>query len=443
MSKHISLSGLKTLLEPLVHLINKKAECPDWDENDPSSPSYITNRPFYGNDITLFNSEVYVNSDYFAENVLDGVFFKEGEYYSVVWNGELYECIAYRNELDEICIGDPRFAEQMWGVSYDGNVGCDAPFFMYSYDRLGYQYHYDGVLGPEGTHTIEISQGYIKRLDKKYLPNLARVATSRSYNDLKDAPIVYTDVIRYDVSQNLNTSQKAQARANIDAIEIDDLATVASSGDYNDLKNKLCSRVDGYSEWRGLDFINSGETANPAKNLFERWDSSFSLHPDKYLRAWKIYKDDEVYLTTEYRKGKTFSGYSKYFWGNTSLYNPSWENTGEDWCIYVYGDSYPHTIGCYIKGKNIDYATLITSYTQDDAWFSGDVYVGSTSGTNKDEGSKKLATEDFVNTVHDAITFERIDEICGIEPIVAFAVNDEGDALIDAGWPDENGNIQL
>lgn len=30
------------------------------------------------------------------------------------------------------------------------------------------------------------------------------------------------------------------------------------------------------------------------------------------------------------------------------------------------------------------------------AWFSGDVYVGSTSGTNKDEGSKKLATEDFV-----------------------------------------------
>lgn len=31
------------------------------------------------------------------------------------------------------------------------------------------------------------------------------------------------------------------------------------------------------------------------------------------------------------------------------------------------------------------------------AWFSGDVYVGSTSGTNKDEGSKKLATEDYIN----------------------------------------------
>ena len=30
-------------------------------------------------------------------------------------------------------------------------------------------------------------------------------------------------------------------------------------------------------------------------------------------------------------------------------------------------------------------------------WFSGDVYVGSTSGTNRDDGSKKVATEEYVN----------------------------------------------
>ena len=32
------------------------------------------------------------------------------------------------------------------------------------------------------------------------------------------------------------------------------------------------------------------------------------------------------------------------------------------------------------------------------AWFAGDVYVGSTSGTNKDEGSVKLATEEYGDT---------------------------------------------
>ena len=31
------------------------------------------------------------------------------------------------------------------------------------------------------------------------------------------------------------------------------------------------------------------------------------------------------------------------------------------------------------------------------AWYAGDVYVGSTSGTHKDEGSKKLATEEYVD----------------------------------------------
>ena len=32
-----------------------------------------------------------------------------------------------------------------------------------------------------------------------------------------------------------------------------------------------------------------------------------------------------------------------------------------------------------------------------EAWFAGDIYVGSTSGTNRDEGSKKLATEEYVD----------------------------------------------
>lgn len=52
-------------------------------------------------------------------------------------------------------------------------------------------------------------------------------------------------------------------------------------------------------------------------------------------------------------------------------------------------------------------------------WFAGDVYVGSTSGINKDEGSKKLATEEYVNTIISnieipvAITADEIDVICG------------------------------
>ncbi len=56
---------------------------------------------------------------------------------------------------------------------------------------------------------------------------------------------------------------------------------------------------------------------------------------------------------------------------------------------------------CHIVGNGTDKNTRSNAHTVDwdgNAWYAGDVYVGSTSGTNKDEGSKKLATEDYVNT---------------------------------------------
>ena len=69
----------------------------------------------------------------------------------------------------------------------------------------------------------------------------------------------------------------------------------------------------------------------------------------------------------------------------------------------------------YIVGNGeFDYARS-NAHTLDwdgNAWYSGDVYVGSTSGTNKDEGSKKLATEEYVNNlVRDSITL--VDQVTG------------------------------
>lgn len=53
----------------------------------------------------------------------------------------------------------------------------------------------------------------------------------------------------------------------------------------------------------------------------------------------------------------------------------------------------------HIVGNGNDGSTLSNAHTLDwsgNAWYSGDIYVGSTSGTNRDEGSKKLATEEYV-----------------------------------------------
>ena len=57
------------------------------------------------------------------------------------------------------------------------------------------------------------------------------------------------------------------------------------------------------------------------------------------------------------------------------------------------------TISAHIVGNGTKYNARSNAHTLDwsgNAWFAGDVYTGSTSGTNKDDGSKKLATEEYV-----------------------------------------------
>lgn len=58
------------------------------------------------------------------------------------------------------------------------------------------------------------------------------------------------------------------------------------------------------------------------------------------------------------------------------------------------------TTSAHIVGNGTSDTSRSNAHTlgwDGNAWYAGDVYVGSTSGTNKDEGSKKLATESYVN----------------------------------------------
>lgn len=66
------------------------------------------------------------------------------------------------------------------------------------------------------------------------------------------------------------------------------------------------------------------------------------------------------------------------------------------WNVADTENKYAHIVG---NGDSED--TRSNAHTVDwdgNAWFSGDIYVNSTSGTNKDEGSKKLATEEYTDS---------------------------------------------
>jgi hypothetical protein len=58
---------------------------------------------------------------------------------------------------------------------------------------------------------------------------------------------------------------------------------------------------------------------------------------------------------------------------------------------------YSHIVGNGSSSSTSGRSNAHTLDWEGNAWYSGDVYVGSTSGKNKDEGSEKLVTESYVN----------------------------------------------
>ena len=70
------------------------------------------------------------------------------------------------------------------------------------------------------------------------------------------------------------------------------------------------------------------------------------------------------------------------------------------------------TTSAYIVGNGSRYSNKSNAHTLDwsgNAWFAGDVYTGSTSGTNKDAGSKVLATKEYVDSKTSAnYTYDKV-----------------------------------
>lgn len=70
------------------------------------------------------------------------------------------------------------------------------------------------------------------------------------------------------------------------------------------------------------------------------------------------------------------------------------------------------TTSAHIMGNGSDNSNRSNAHTLDwngNAWFAGDVYTGSTSGTNKDAGSKVLATKEYVDSKTSAnYTYDKV-----------------------------------
>ena len=96
----------------------------------------------------------------------------------------------------------------------------------------------------------------------------------------------------------------------------------------------------------------------------------------------------------------TASGLSSHAEGYNTTAESAYSHVQGKYNIKDANNLYAHIVGNG-NGSGSGTRNFSNAHTLDwdgNAWFAGDIYVGSTSGTNKDEGSKKLATEEYVNS---------------------------------------------
>ena len=167
------LSGVKEWTENLTDDAVDKANGThkDWNENDPTQPGYIENRPFYTGDpvetVLVEESTVsFVDSNhgFYVAEFRSTFEATAGEVYKVSWDGTVYECTCV-NFSGEAIIGNLSIA----------GAGSDTgePFLMIIMNGTGIRIV---TTDTSASHTFSIS-GFaapeVVKIDEKYLPESA------------------------------------------------------------------------------------------------------------------------------------------------------------------------------------------------------------------------------------------------------------------------------
>ena len=334
----------------------------DWEQNDNTSGSYINNRPF----CVIGTTEV---------TLLDGTFeFEQVNTTLYVYQQNVTFYFEIGKEYTVIFDGTSYTC-----VAYDGgDISC-----------LGNGAIIDGVLTDTGepfvidingdalivvttltgtSHTITIKniEENIKKIDQKYIPDLDYLS--------KNSPVG---------TGSFSLNRKA------DSI----IGAYSFAEGYNTTASRDSSHAEGY------DTTASGDSSH-AEGASTKASGTASHTEGIGTKASGQESHAEGYYTTA-------SGLFQHVQGKYNI------NDGDD--------TYVHIVG---NGSSTKLSNAHTLDWSGNAWFQGDVYTGSTSGTNKDAGSKKLATEEYVDNSIDAVLPKSGGAMTGALTLAADPAND-------------------
>ena len=157
-------------------------------------------------------------------------------------------------------------------------------------------------------------------------------------------------------------------------------------GDYSHAEGRETTASGHYSHAEGSNATASGKTSHAEGDNTTASGYASHVEGDSTTASGEVSHAEGI--------GTTASGWDSHTEGCGTKASSSDQHVQGKYNIEDSSNVYADIIGNGTSSKPSNAATVDWS---GNAWFAGDVYVGSTSGTNKDEGSKKLATEEYVN----------------------------------------------
>ena len=281
-----------------------------------------------------------------------------------------------------------------------------------------------------GNEIVKISR-YVYQLDREY--DIAKDDII-IVNNVDNGVFGCARVKEYD-PVNLTIEVDSVPGASADALDYDSWEYTTfyrggAIGDYSHVEGKGTTAHGSYSHVQGIG------TVAPQSNMdvigkYNQYTFNYSIVPATvaiqnlyHIDSFSYLENDRVFIiNNKSETGMTTSNYvigDFYVSGNGVyekdgiLYSPSvyelkgkpeyYSNGYVSWYTALF-DRYEFDEDGYgeyaqVVGNGEDDEHRSNAHTLDwegNAWYQGDVYVGSTSGANKDDGSTKLATEEYVD----------------------------------------------
>lgn len=332
----------------------------DWNQNDETAPGYIANRTHYK---YIVNETIYETLEFTA--------ISESQLSRTLIAGDMDAAYEHIEQITKIKINEN---------DYNATLTFDRGWFSINSDVLTCSGRYNSgeefVINSKDTSVLSFVVG------QTYMVSYASDEETVVYQkiDANYVPIG-TDFVIEDGVIRSNVGQKFGSASMRSGEVFNDTVDNEATGQFSHAEGSNTTASGESSHAEGHNTIASGEKSH-AEGL-NTTASGYYSHAEGC--------------------GTTASGHYSHAEGSYTKASDEYQHVQGKYNIDDPDSVYQHIVG---NGTSDILSNAHTLDWSGNAWYSGDVYVGSTSGTNKDEGSKKLATEEYVDNANNIFIAE-------------------------------------